>query len=166
MCPSWRSNSPDNFMAWIQALGDNGDAPLDLPVRRILFPVPAYASPKSPIGSSARSVVTASQGEAGVVAAGSIPVRPRGRSEGEEGFFIHDHVRLGGLRPGGRYHAILCTESTSGSFSGVIKSEAMVHPHAPMVSTRESSQLGPPESRRDGCSDPVAGRVDPRPGRI
>lgn len=98
---------------------------------------------------SAEAVKSAVQGAGGVLVTGSTFISPEERSSGSsiqnrinttEGGYDTDapppvqRLRFRGLEPKRRYVISLCTESNSGSLSGVTVAEAEAHGEAPLVS--------------------------------
>lgn len=87
--------------------------------------------------------MSAVQGQAGIVLAGSTVIFPstdgisssddhRDAGEAQTG----DQLRFQGLKPSGQYVVSLCTESNSGIFSKVVVIDAGTHAEAPLVRLR------------------------------
>lgn len=91
------------------------------------------------LANSPEAIKSAVRGSGGILAAGLTPVSPS-TSTGMATTTAHSDISPGnqllfaGLEPKGRYTLYLCTESNSGSLSGVTVTEAMVHSEAPLVS--------------------------------
>ena len=92
--------------------------------------------------NSAATIKSAVEGQAGVLAKGSTPVSPGSTSsrsnEDSNGLGAADsppaqQLRFRGLEPSKRYVISLCTESNSGTLSGVTVAEAEAHAEAPLV---------------------------------